>query len=85
MLVPALNPGQLMYLRNSQLKGRSLGKILHWLRFWKKPESTTKKRGKKILADGGSVQDIKELDEDTKEVFKTFKEINQLELVDKQE
>ena len=35
----------------------------------------------KILADGGSVQDIKELDEDTKEIFKTFKEINQLELV----
>ena len=35
----------------------------------------------KILADGGSVQNIKELDEDTKEVFKTFKEINQLELV----
>ena len=35
----------------------------------------------KILADGGSVQDIPELDEDTKEVFKTFKEINQLELV----
>ena len=35
----------------------------------------------KILADGGSVQDLKELDDDTKEVFKTFKEINQLELV----
>ena len=35
----------------------------------------------KILADGGSVQDIKELDDDTKEIFKTFKEINQLELV----
>jgi ribonucleoside-diphosphate reductase alpha chain len=43
-----------------------------------------------ILRDGGSVQDIKELDDkfvgqynDTpiKEVFKTFKEINQLELV----
>jgi len=33
------------------------------------------------LADGGSVQDIKELDENTKEIFKTFKEINQLELV----
>ena len=27
------------------------------------------------------MQDIKELDEDTKEVFKTFKEINQLELI----
>ncbi len=35
----------------------------------------------KILADGGSVQDLKELDADTKEVFKTFKELNQLELV----
>ena len=35
----------------------------------------------KILADGGSVQDLKELDNDTKEVFKTFKELNQLELV----
>ena len=42
----------------------------------------------KILADGGSVQDIDQLDAITmghdipaKEVFKTFKEINQLELV----
>jgi ribonucleoside-diphosphate reductase alpha chain len=42
----------------------------------------------KILADGGSVQDIDQLDAVTmghdipaKEVFKTFKEINQLELV----
>jgi len=43
----------------------------------------------KILADGGSVQDIKELDDvligahdiPAKEVFRTFKEINQLELV----
>ena len=42
----------------------------------------------KILADGGSVQDIDQLDDVTmgheipaKEVFKTFKEINQLELV----
>ncbi len=43
----------------------------------------------KILSDGGSVQDIEELDDvlmgdhdiPVKEVFKTFKEINQLELV----
>ena len=33
------------------------------------------------LAAQGSMQDIQELDEETKEVFKTFKEINQLELV----
>ena len=41
----------------------------------------TKEIWEKILADGGSVQDLKELDNDTKEVFKTFKELNQLELV----
>ena len=67
MLVPGLNPGQLMYLRNNQLKERSLGKILRWLRFWKKAGINTKETWEKILADGGSVQDIKELDDDTKE------------------
>jgi ribonucleoside-diphosphate reductase alpha chain len=41
----------------------------------------TKEIWEKILADGGSVQDLKELDDNTKEVFKTFKELNQLELV----
>ena len=46
-----------------------------------KAKINTKETWDKILADGGSVQDIKELDDDTKEVFKTFKEINQLELV----
>ena len=44
-------------------------------------ELNTKEIWDKILADGGSVQDLKELDENTKEVFKTFKELNQLELV----
>ena len=49
----------------------------------------TEKIWNQILADGGSVQNIKELDdvlmgdwdEPVKNVFKTFKEINQLELV----
>ena len=44
-------------------------------------ELNTKEIWDKILADGGSVQDIEGLSKDTKEVFKTFKEINQLELV----
>ena len=46
------------------------------------------KYGIRYLADGGSVQDIDQLNDVTmghdipaKEVFKTFKEINQLELV----
>ena len=47
----------------------------------KKQNLNTKEIWDKILADGGSVQDLKELDADTKEVFKTFKELNQLELV----
>ena len=46
-----------------------------------KEKLNTKEVWDKILADGGSVQDLKELDADTKEVFKTFKELNQLELV----
>ena len=49
----------------------------------------TKEIWDKILADGGSIQDIKQLDNvlmgdhdlPVKDVFKTFKEINQLELV----
>jgi ribonucleoside-diphosphate reductase alpha chain len=52
-------------------------------------ELNTKEIWDKILADGGSVQGIKELDDvlmgdhdvTVKEVFKTFKELNQLELV----
>jgi ribonucleoside-diphosphate reductase alpha chain len=56
----------------------------------KKHSLNTKKIWDKILADGGSVQGIKELDKikigpqnsvPMKEVYKTFKEINQLELV----
>ena len=52
-------------------------------------EINTEKIWNQILADGGSVQNIEELDgllmgdwdEPVKNVFKTFKEINQLELV----
>ena len=52
-------------------------------------ETNTEKIWNQILADGGSVQNIEELDgllmgdwdEPIKNVFKTFKEINQLELV----
>ena len=41
----------------------------------------TKEIWDKILQDGGSVQDLDCLTQDEKDVFKTFKEINQLELV----
>ena len=41
----------------------------------------TRKVWDQILADGGSVQNLDFLNDNDKEVFKTFKEINQLELV----
>ena len=41
----------------------------------------TKEIWDRILEDGGSVQDIKGLSKEEKEIFKTFKEINQLELI----
>ena len=77
-------------------KNRELEKVL------RKVGINTKATWDKILADGGSIQDIKELDswvfcdgkltqldsdidttkcDKVKDVFKTFKEINQLELV----
>ena len=51
-------------------------------------EKLLRKKGKnnkdvwnKILEDGGSVQDLDFLTDEEKDVYKTFKEINQLELV----
>jgi len=46
-----------------------------------KKKLDTKEIWDKILEDGGSVQEIKGLTDEEKEIFKTFKEINQLELV----
>ena len=71
--------------------------VLFLKKILKKIKIDTKETWDKILEDGGSVQGIKELDgwfydhtgkltqeeggESVKNVFKTFKEINQLELV----
>lgn len=86
-------------------KGTFIRKNRSLVKYLKKMKLDTKEIWDKILADGGSVQDIKELNEwfffdgklknkaelepdtpmDTaipvKDVFKTFKEINQLDLV----
>ena len=55
-------------------KNRELEKVLE------EHGMNTKKTWDKILEDGGSIQDLK-LPEEVKEVFRTFKEINQLELI----
>jgi len=69
-------------------KGTFIRKNPTLVKLLRKHKINTNEIWNKILADGGSVQDISELDSITmghdvpaKEVFKTFKEINQLELV----
>jgi ribonucleoside-diphosphate reductase alpha chain len=69
-------------------KGTFIRKNPTLVKLLKKHKINTDEIWAKILADGGSVQDIDELDDimlnndiPAKDVFKTFKEINQLELV----
>jgi ribonucleoside-diphosphate reductase alpha chain len=69
-------------------KGTFIRKNPTLVKLLKKHKLNTDEIWNKILADGGSVQGINELDDifyaheiPAKDVFKTFKEINQLELV----
>ena len=69
-------------------KGTFIRKNPTLVKLLRKHKINTNEIWNKILADGGSVQNIVELDNivmgheiPAKEVFKTFKEINQLELV----
>jgi ribonucleoside-diphosphate reductase alpha chain len=69
-------------------KGTFIRKNPTLVKLLKKHKLNTDEIWTKILADGGSVQNIDELDDillnndiPAKDVFKTFKEINQLELV----
>jgi ribonucleoside-diphosphate reductase alpha chain len=96
MFQQVLSLGLLMYLQSNLLKVRLYAKRMELKKVFKKIKIDTKETWDKILEDGGSVQGIKELDgwfydhlgrltqeegEPVKNVFKTFKEINQLELV----
>mgnify|MGYP003114034051 FL=1 len=78
---PGIEPWAANVFTEQSAKGTFIRKNVTLEKILDKKGLNTKEIWDKILADGGSVQDIKELDEDTKEVFKTFKEINQLELV----
>ena len=95
-----------MYLLNKLAKGTFIRKNLELEKVFRKVGINKKSTWDKVLEDGGSVQDIKELDDWgyvdgkllkrkdipqesfdkdqvfwVKDVFKTFKEINQLELI----
>ena len=78
---PGIEPWAANVFTDQSAKGTFIRKNPTLKILLKSKKLNTKEIWDKILKDGGSVQDIKELTEDEKEVFKTFKEINQLELV----
>jgi len=95
---PGIEPWAANVFTEQSAKGTFIRKNNELKKVFRKIGIDTKETWDKVLADGGSVQDIKELngwyydhrgrltqeDEDgevVKNVFKTFKEINQLELV----
>ena len=85
---PGIEPWAANVFTEQSAKGTFIRKNPTLVKLLRKHKLNTNEIWDKILADGGSVQDIKELDEvvlahdiPAKEVFKTFKEINQLELV----
>ena len=78
---PGIEPWAANIFTEQSAKGTFIRKNPTLENILEKQKLNTKEIWDKILADGGSVQDIEGLSEDTKEVFKTFKEINQLELV----
>jgi len=85
---PGIEPWAANVFTEQSAKGTFIRKNPTLLKLLRKHKINTEEIWDKILADGGSVQGIKELDAirmhhdvPAKDVFKTFKEINQLELV----
>jgi len=86
---PGIEPWAANVFTDQSAKGTFIRKNPTLVDVLKEHDLNTNKIWNKILEDGGSIQGIKQLEKITlgdhdipiKEVFKTFKEINQLELV----
>tara|TARA_Y100001937_G_scaffold124286_1_gene188725 strand:- start:439 stop:2136 length:1698 start_codon:yes stop_codon:yes gene_type:complete len=78
---PGIEPWAANVFTEQSAKGTFIRKNPTLVKVLRKHKLNNKDTWDQILKDGGSVQNLKGLDENTKEVFKTFKEINQLELV----
>ena len=87
---PGIEPWAANVFTEQSAKGTFIRKNPTLKKLLRKLKIDNEKTWSKILKDGGSVQDLKELNDvklgqynniPAKEVFKTFKEINQLELV----
>ena len=87
-LSPGIEPWAANVFTEQSAKGTFIRKNPTLVKLLRKLKINNNETWDKILSDGGSVQNIPELDSvemghgiNAKEVFKTFKEINQLELV----
>ena len=85
---PGIEPWAANVFTEQSAKGTLIRKNPTLIKLLRKYKLNTNEIWDKILEDGGSVQNIRELDDimfnnniSAKEVFKTFKEINQLELI----
>ena len=78
---PGIEPWAANVFTEQSAKGTFLRKNPTLIKVLRKLKLNNKETWDKILEDGGSIQNIKGISKETKEVFKTFKEINQLELV----
>ena len=85
---PGIEPWAANVFTEQSAKGTFIRKNPTLIKILRKHKLNTNEIWEKIMADGGSVQAINELDSvvmaneiPAKEVFKTFKEVNQLELI----
>ncbi len=78
---PGIEPWAANVFTEQSAKGTFIRKNPTLVKVLRKNKINNKETWDQILKDGGSIQNIDGLNEDTKQVFKTFKEINQLELV----
>tara|TARA_R110002020_G_scaffold354533_1_gene567297 strand:- start:829 stop:1941 length:1113 start_codon:yes stop_codon:yes gene_type:complete len=78
---PGIEPWAANVFTEQSAKGTFIRKNPTLEKVLEEQEMNTSEVWDQILADGGSVQGLDFLSEHHKEVFKTFKEINQLELI----
>jgi ribonucleoside-diphosphate reductase alpha chain len=78
---PGIEPWAANVFTEQSAKGTFIRKNPTLIKVLRKHKLNNRDTWDQILSDGGSVQNINGLSDETKEVFKTFKEINQLELV----
>jgi ribonucleoside-diphosphate reductase alpha chain len=78
---PGIEPWAANIFTEQSAKGTFIRKNPTLEKILKRKGLNNKETWEKILADGGSVQNLDILNDEEKQVFKTFKEINQLELI----